>query len=330
MFDERWSDETREVSSALRSLLEGTCDEPAVRAAESSADGRSREVEQHLREFGLHDLPAEPELLAAVSVELGRSLAPVPWVELTAVRILLDVEDAVYALESDPPAGPGSAVVATASGIGLVANQGERERTAAGDFLVRVDRGLAEQRWGEEDAQKLRALTHMLAAARVSGAASKLVEIGVTYAKERQAFGRSIGSYQAVAHKLADAATAAEGLELIVKKTAWLAARDGANGVPQPIFGLMTWSHAVEVGRLVARNVHQCMAGFGATLESPAQLYSRRLRSWALRLGRPGDAHREIARILLTPQRRDAVEGLWHEERGVTVPRWARELDVTV
>ena len=225
-------------------------------------------------------------------------------------------------------AGAGSAVVSSSTGLGLVTNEGVRERTGAGDVLVRVDRDAAEPRWGEDEAQRLRAMMRMLGAARVVGAAAKLLEIGVAYAKERQAFGRPIGSYQAVSHKLAQAAISVEGAELLVKKTAWLAARHDPSGVPQPIFGLMVWSNAVEVGRDVSRSVHQSMAGFGATLEYPAQLYSRRIRSWALRLGRPGEAYREIAGILLDESQRNDVVGLWHEERGVTVPRWARELDL--
>ena len=291
-------------------------------------DGRAPDLERNLEEFGLFDLPAEPDLLAAVSFELGRSVAPVPWAEVAAVRTVLDIEDAAYALETDPPVLTGSAVVATPSGLGLVTTDGARERTGGGDVLVCIDRSGAETRWGEDEAQRLRAMMRLLAAARIAGASSRLLEIGVAYAKEREAFGRPIGSYQAVSHKLAQAAILAEGAELLVKKTAWLASREDT-GVPQPLFGLMVWSNAVDVGREVSRTVHQTMGGFGATLEYAAQLYSRRIRSWALRLGRPGDAYREIGRILLDPSRRDAVIGLWHEEKGVTIPRWARELDLT-
>ncbi|MFI6309684.1 acyl-CoA dehydrogenase family protein [Nocardia fusca] len=329
MFDERWSAEAFEVATAVRSMLEGKCDESVVRAAEAAEDGLAPEVEKQLRSFGAYDLPNEPELLAAVSMELGRALAPVPWAEVAAVRAALGVEDAAYALDVAPPYGPGSAVVPTSSGLGLVANVGPRERTAAGDVLVRIDDAAPETRWGGDDARRLRALMRLLAAARVAGAASKLVEIGVAYAGERTAFGRPIGSYQAVSHKLADAAIAAEGAELLVRKTAWLAGREGAGSAPQPIFGIMVWNNAVEAGRQVSRLVHQCMGGFGATLEYPAQLYSRRIRSWALRLGRSGETYREVARILLDPAERDAVTGLWHEEQGLTIPRWARELDLT-
>jgi hypothetical protein len=329
MLDERWSDDVVDVSSALRSLLDATCGESVVRAAEAGDDERSAEVEGHLRPFGLYDLPAEPELLTAVSAELGRTLAPVPWAEVAAVRAVLDVEDAAYALDADPPAGPGSAVVEAAHGMGLVANEGARARTGAGDFLVHVDRDAAVATWRSDDAERLRAMMRLLAAARIVGASSRLVEIGVDYAKERHAFGRPIGSYQAVSHRLADAATAVEGAELLVKKVAWLAATGVARGVPQPIFGLMVWANAVDVGRDAARIVHQAMGGFGATLEYPAQLYSRRIRSWGLRLGRPGEAYREIARTLLDPRRREEVVGLWHEARGITIPRWVRELDRT-
>ena len=69
------------------------------------------------------------------------------------------------------------------------------------------------------------------------------------------------------------------------------------------------------------------MGGFGATLEYPAQLYSRRIRSWALRLGRPSDGYRDVGRAVLDPDRRDSLEEVWHHKRGITIPRWSRELD---
>ena len=47
------------------------------------------------------------------------------------------------------------------------------------------------------------------------GMAKRSLEIGVTYVNEREAFGQKIGSFQAIGHRLADDATAADGAELL-------------------------------------------------------------------------------------------------------------------
>ena len=64
----------------------------------------------------------------------------------------------------------------------------------------------------------------MLTANVLVGVAARALEIGVSYVKERQAFGAAIGSFQGVAHRLADCATAVDGARLLAYKAAW--ARD--------------------------------------------------------------------------------------------------------
>ena len=75
-------------------------------------------------------------------------------------------------------------------------------------------RGLASVRLTDrrvlvEDAAELwaraRQVGAVVLAAEDLGAADRAVQLGVAYAKERQAFGRPIGSYQAVKHMLVDA-----------------------------------------------------------------------------------------------------------------------------
>jgi alkylation response protein AidB-like acyl-CoA dehydrogenase len=146
--------------------------------------------------------------------------------------------------------------------------------------------------------------------------------------KRREQFGRPVGAFQAVAHRLADAATALEGTALLVRKAAWVADADqGGDGAPSWEFATMAWAKSVQTGRHVATAVHQCMGGYGFATEYDCQLFSRRIRSWSMRLGDPGLELAELARRLLDPGQRDAVSHLWNHDRGVPIPRWARELD---
>ena len=66
----------------------------------------------------------------------------------------------------------------------------------------------------------------VLMANALVGVGTRSLELGVDYAKERRAFGVPIGSFQAVAHGLADAATAVEGSKLLAREAAWSAAEE--------------------------------------------------------------------------------------------------------
>ncbi len=329
MLDERWGEEEAELVDGLRALLTKECTTTDVRAAEQAADGRSAALEARLEAFGLAELPPTPALLTAAAWELGRALAPVPFVETAAVRAVLAI-DAAYGLDGVAPASAAHAVVADADGVALASVEAAAaRRTTAGDLLAPVGRALGERLGGPDEADRLRRLVRLLASARVVGASDALLALGVEHVKHREQFGRPVGAFQAVAHRLADAATAVDGTALLVRKTAWVAddAQRGG-GVPPPVFATMAWAKAVETGRHVATAVHQCMGGYGFATEYDCQLFTRRIRSWSMRLGDPAAELAELARVLLDPPRRDAVMHLWHHDRGVPVPRWSRELDL--
>ncbi|MFT5032765.1 MAG: alkylation response protein AidB-like acyl-CoA dehydrogenase, partial [Bacteroidia bacterium] len=56
----------------------------------------------------------------------------------------------------------------------------------------------------------------LLTASAAVGAAQRAMEIASAYANEREAFGRPIGSYQGIAHPLADSACDVDGAELLI------------------------------------------------------------------------------------------------------------------
>ena len=174
----------------------------------------------------------------------------------------------------------------------------------------------------------MRRLVRLLGAARLTGAAEGLLALGVEYAGRRQQFGRPIATFQAVAHRLADTAIAIDGAALLTKKAAWVAdPAQGGDGAPSAVFATLARARAVESARLTATNVHQVMGGYGFSLEEDCQLFSRRIRSWALRLGPPGPELADVARTLLDPASREQVTHLWQFDHGLPLPRWATELD---
>jgi alkylation response protein AidB-like acyl-CoA dehydrogenase len=334
MLDERWGDAAEALREGLRTLLERECPPAVVRAAEATPDGRAAALDARLDAFGLGTLPPDPAVLTVVAWELGRVLAPVPFVEAAPVAAVLGAEHAgvVSALDGPVPPSAAGAVVADAEDrVVLVGVDVARaRRTTAGDVLAPVAAGSGAAVIGDaEQTDRVRRLTRLLAAARVAGATEALLALGVDYVGRREQFGRPIGAFQAVAHRLADAAIASDGLGLLVRKCAWVAEEaQGGDGAPSDAFAAMAWSEAVVTGRRVATEVHQCMGGYGFATEYDCELASRRIRSWSMRLGDPRRALADVARLLLDSERRGQVQHLWNHDTGVPVPRWVDDLDV--
>ncbi|MGK3088393.1 acyl-CoA dehydrogenase family protein [Streptomyces sp. WAC01490] len=102
-------------------------------------------------------------------------------------------------------------------------------------------------------------------AAEAVGAAAGALERTVAYVKEREQFGRAIGSFQAVKHRLADLYVRVEAARSAAYHAAWdLAA------------GPLALAQALEAARTVAGEAVQLHGGIGFTWEHEAHLYVKR------------------------------------------------------
>jgi len=131
-------------------------------------------------------------------------------------------------------------------------------------------------------------------AAEGLGAAARVLEMGVEYAKQRFAFGRAIGSYQAVKHLLVDVYVEVEQLRSLVWWAAW-AADHAPDELPlasaaAKAAAATTLEHATEA-------VVQVHGGIGFTWEHDAHLYWRRAKVDRLLLGDDVGAYDEVARL---------------------------------
>lgn len=116
---------------------------------------------------------------------------------------------------------------------------------------------------------------HVTAAVAV-GAASAALREAVSYVSARKQFGVPIGSFQAVQHRLADAATEVElAMRLIV------AAHDDAEAAARGI--VRAERVAIAAYRGAAAAACQVMGGYGFTLEFDAQRHFRAAASLRLR-----------------------------------------------
>jgi len=137
------------------------------------------------------------------------------------------------------------------------------------------------------EAQLQRAVVLILA--ETLGAADALLAMTVDYAKDRVAFGRPIGSFQAIKHVLADQALALEAC----KAAAAAAARAVQSG--DPAATEVVSMAAAAVGERAVELAQQCLqvhGGIGYTWEHDLHLFLRRIQSNAALYGGPS-WHRE-------------------------------------
>ena len=108
-------------------------------------------------------------------------------------------------------------------------------------------------------------------AAIAVGLAQGCLDASLTYAGDREAFGRPIGSYEAIAFKLADMRAAIESARLLTWHAAWLkdAGRDYAAAAATAKL------RASDVANVCAREAIQIHGGYGYTEEFPVSRYYR-------------------------------------------------------
>ncbi len=132
-------------------------------------------------------------------------------------------------------------------------------------------------------------------AAEMCGAAQRVLEITVDYAKMRVAFGKPIGSYQGVKHKCADMLVEIENAKSLTYYAAWAIDEGEADAA---MAASMAKAAASDAGRKVCAAGIQLHGGIGMTWEHDLQLYLKRAKASETALG---DAtwHRErIARLI--------------------------------
>lgn len=116
-----------------------------------------------------------------------------------------------------------------------------------------------------------RAEARLLAAAELVGAGRGAFALALDHVKSRHQFGRAIGSFQAVQHRLADRHTALDGAELLLIRAACYSED------PEALrrFSSTAFLRAHDAGELAAKEALQFFGGYGFVLEYDVHLYLR-------------------------------------------------------
>ena len=306
--DEQQRDFAASIDAAL-----GAADLPgAVRAWSAGDVAPGRKVWEQLANLGVtalaipekfDGLGADPVDLVVALERLGRWCVPGPVAESIAVApVLLADDDRCAELASGdlivsvalPPDNP-RAVDAETAGLVLLATDEGVSAGTTGECHRSVDpsRRLYDvaatgDSW-RADVKRAHEFGALATAAQLVGAAEALRNDAVDYARQRTQFGRAIGSYQAIKHKLADVHIAIELARPLVYGAALsLSPRDVSAAK----------AAASEAGLLAAHSALQTYGAIGFTQEHDLSLWLLRVQALRSAWGTPEGHRRRVLEVL--------------------------------
>ena len=324
------SEEQAELASTVRSLLEKRADGPAVRAASTSPAGHDEALWATLCEqIGVAALAVPEEYdgvgasffeTAVVLEELGRSIAPSPLLATTiATHALLagGTEDARARLLPRIAAGEIATVVldpdrpvldGDRAAVVLAVLDGELVELSdpATTWVESMDQSVrlaqvdidAAARTNVGDGTVARARADLVGAAAVSalavGLCDRALSMTVAYSKERVQFGRPIGSYQALKHRMAEMLLRTE----LARSASWAASYAVADPEADPgeagFLAHSAASYSLEAASHLASECVQLHGGIAITWEHDAHLVFKRAHALGQLFGPP---HRHRAAV---------------------------------
>ena len=326
------SEDHQALQAAYKDFFATRCPIETVRAAEES--GFDKNLWERLCAMGATTM-AVPESaggdgatlvdLTLVAEEIGRSLAPVPWIDHVCAERLLarlgavetDVVDGTKLVALDPqqdavtgrrliPAGSVAEQVLVRDGTEIVALS-FASRPAHVDNIGKlpmawVDPATADSRTvlaggPEALAEYQRALDEwrLLTGAGLVGLVEETMTIAAEFAKTRYTLGVPISSLQAISHPLANIAITVQGGRNLARRAAWFLDNEPEERreLAPSTFVFM----AEEAAKAATMAVH-VQGGLGVSAEAAATAYLVRARGWAVAGGDPAATAKYIATIV--------------------------------
>ncbi|MCW1822920.1 acyl-CoA dehydrogenase [Mycolicibacterium conceptionense] len=250
-------------------------------------------------------LTSEQQQLREAAAKLADDLGPDAVGELSDEGRIARLESTVAATEwrtlrTDGASGVEVAIIAEEFARGLVdvpflgpvladdlarrldrkIELGADEAATAGVDLTRSTVGVVESpaelaELSSEDALRWQALALAATSADLVGAARGAHALAVDYAKVREQYGSTIGSYQAIAHLLAEGLALIEGAISVLRHAAW--AVDELPAAEAVRAARIAKVYCARAARTVCETAIQVHGGIGNTWECLAHVYLRRI-----------------------------------------------------
>jgi alkylation response protein AidB-like acyl-CoA dehydrogenase len=332
------TEDHKDLQAAYRQLLESHCSIEVVWAAQES--GFDKSLWERLCAMGATSMAVGESAggdgatlvdLTLVAEELGRVLAPVPWIDHVSAARLLErlgaVDDDVVAgsriVGLDPRLDIGSGVRLIPSGAiaeAIIIRDGDEVVLLS--FASRPDRvnnlGQLPMAWVDPEAAESRVVLgsgpdalaaydraldewRLLTASALTGLVEQTMNIAAEFAKSRYTLGVPIGTLQAISHPLANIAIVVQGGRNLSRRAAWFL--DNEPDERPELAGCAYVYMAEEAAKAATMAVH-IQGGLGVSAEAAASAYLVRARGWALAGGDPGASARRIGEITAARQSR--------------------------
>jgi alkylation response protein AidB-like acyl-CoA dehydrogenase len=323
------------LQDAYKQFFKTHCSIETVRAAEPS--GFDKNLWERLCAMGATTM-ALPEScggdgatlvdLTLVAEEIGRSLAPVPWIDhVCAARLLgrlggLDAETAgvasgeqVAGLDARLDGPPGVRLIPTGSIADhiIVRDGDELVRLTFGTRPAKVDNiGRLPMAWVDPAAADTRTVIgqgpdavasyqraldewRLLTAAALVGLVEETMTIAAEFAKTRYTLGVPISTLQAISHPLANMAIAVQGGRNLARRAAWFLDNEPEQ---RPELAPSAFVFMAEEAAKAATMAVHIQGGLGVSSEAAATAYLVRARGWPLAGGDPGATALRVAEIV--------------------------------
>lgn len=329
------SEDHVDLQNAYRQFFKTHCSIETVRAAEPS--GFDQNLWERLCGMGATTM-ALPESsggdgatlvdLTLVAEEIGRSLAPVPWIDhVCTARLLARLGglrdetagvaggERLAALDARIDGQPGPRLIAMGSiADHIVVREGDQVvRLTFGARPARVDNiGRLPMAWVDPDAADTRTVLatgsdavasyqraldewRLLTAAALVGLVEETMTIAAEFAKTRYTLGVPISTLQAISHPLANMAITVQGGRNLTRRAAWFLDNepDERPELAPSAFVFM----AEEAAKAATMAVH-IQGGLGVSSEAAATAYLVRARGWPLAAGDPGATALRVGQLV--------------------------------
>ncbi|MET0900534.1 MAG: acyl-CoA dehydrogenase family protein [Mycobacterium sp.] len=326
------TEDHKDLQSAYRQLLDNHCSIEVVWAAQES--GFDKSLWERLCAMGATSMAVGENAggdgatlvdLTLVAEELGRTLAPVPWIDHVCAARLLESLGAV-----DEEVVAGSRIVGldptleATSGVRLIPSGSVADQIVLRDgddvvllgFAARPDRvanlGQLPMAWVDPAAADTRVVLgsgtdavaaydraldewRVLTAAALASLVEQTMTIAAEFAKSRYTLGVPIGTLQAISHPLANMAIVVQGGRNLARRAAWFL--DNEPDERPELAGCAFVFMAEEAAKAATMAVH-IQGGLGVSAEAAATAYLVRARGWALAGGDPGASARRVAQMV--------------------------------
>ena len=326
------SDEQDALAHSVRRLLETRS--PLQRVRDLEPLGFDGDLHEEFSRSGLYDIRSFEASdgvrgkladCLVVAVECGRALAPIPYADVVTGRQLTSQlggtvssrDDGLTTFAPISSQRKGDAVLVANGAVkshAFVLLDGHLCRIAPASRRQAANLGHLPFSWVNQsefvsvpeiapEAQRALSDTWMvLFSGQLVGLARRALELAILYASTRKQFDSLIGSFQGVAHPMADGLTEIEGTELLVSEAAWAVDSSDPSARWLPMAALSRSIRLAERVTGISLHVH---GGYGFTTEYDIQLYYRRGKGWPAAYVEPAALHSFlVAEFLAEPGQR--------------------------